>query len=54
MGCQNDDNKDSNPVNKDIDFTSHSQEPAFVYGMGEFGSSLQISTLISSSDKVIL
>lgn len=52
MGCQNDDNKDSNPVNKDIDFTSHSQEPAFVYGMGEFGSSLQISTLISSSDKL--
>lgn len=48
MACQKDDNP-GNPVNQQIDFTSHSSVPPFVYPMGGF-EGMQISTLISSSD----
>ncbi|HEY1192558.1 hypothetical protein, partial [Flavobacterium sp.] len=49
IGCQNDDNKGSNKVNSNIDFTSHSKVPAFVYAMTGF-ENLKISTLIASTD----
>ncbi|TDW52344.1 hypothetical protein EV144_1011033 [Flavobacterium sp. 270] len=49
IGCQNDDNKDSNTVNAEIDFTSNSKVPPFVYAMSGF-ENLKISTLISSAD----
>ncbi|RZK11686.1 MAG: hypothetical protein EOO46_05950, partial [Flavobacterium sp.] len=48
MACQKDDSP-SNTVNQQIDFTSHSSVPPFVYPMSGF-ESMQISTLISSSD----
>jgi len=49
MSCNDDDNKNSNPVNTAIDFTSQSKTPAFVYPMTGF-ENLKISTLISSED----
>lgn len=50
ISCQDDDNKTpSNEVNAEIDFTSHSKVPPFVFAMNGF-ESLKISTLISSAD----
>jgi len=49
MACQKDDSPKENPVNQEIDFSSHSSVPAFVFPMSGF-ESMQISTLISSSD----
>lgn len=51
VGCKNDDSNESSstPINEQIDFSSHSQEPAFVYAMPGF-EGMQISTLISSTD----
>ena len=52
ISCQNDDPKnptEPNEVNANIDFTSHSKTPAFVYPMTGF-ENLKISTLISSAD----
>lgn len=50
--CKNDDNSSSStPVNQEIDFSSHSQEPAFVIPMQGF-EGMQISTLISSTDNL--
>lgn len=49
MSCQNDDKDSSKDVNADIDFTTHSKVPAFVYPMTGF-ENLKISTLIASSD----
>ncbi|MCR4030255.1 MULTISPECIES: hypothetical protein [Flavobacterium] len=49
ISCQDDDKKSSNEVNANIDFTSHSKVPAFVYAMTGF-ENLKISTLIASTD----
>ena len=49
ISCQNDDNNDSDKVNADIDFTSKSKIPAFVFAQPGF-ENLQISTLISTTD----
>ncbi|MWB94752.1 hypothetical protein GON26_10280 [Flavobacterium sp. GA093] len=49
ISCQDDDNNDPNKVNADIDFTTHSKIPAFVYAMSGF-EDLKISTLITSAD----
>ncbi|HYD91568.1 MAG TPA: hypothetical protein VEA37_08805, partial [Flavobacterium sp.] len=48
--CQQDDNN-SQRINKDIDFSNHSSVPAFVYPMAGF-EGLQINTLISSLDEL--
>ncbi len=51
--CKNDDNSgSSNPVNQEIDFSSHSQEPPFVIPMQGF-EGLQISSLLSSTDNLV-
>lgn len=50
VACNDDEGNDTpNPVNTNIDFSSHSNVPAFVYPMTGF-ENLEISTLISSSD----
>ncbi|QOG01734.1 hypothetical protein [Flavobacterium sp. MDT1-60] len=49
MSCQNDDNNDSNKVNADIDFTSKSNVPVFVFPQSGF-ENLKISTLIATTD----
>lgn len=48
IGCQNDDN-DSNKINEEIDFTTKSNIPAFVFAQPGF-ENLEISTLISTTD----
>lgn len=47
--CNDDDKNNQSAVNEEINFSSHSQEPPFVYAMDGF-ENLQISTLISSTD----
>lgn len=49
--CQNDDSSNGTPVNRDIDFTSHSSIPPFVFPMAGF-EDMQISTLITSADQL--
>lgn len=48
VSCQQDDNN-SQSINKEIDFSNHSSVPSFVYPMAGF-EGLQINTLISSLD----
>jgi hypothetical protein len=52
--CNQDDSNNNNAsggVNENIDFSSHSSVPPFVYAMDGF-EGMQISTLISSTDKL--
>ncbi|KVV16065.1 alkaline phosphatase PhoX [Flavobacterium sp. TAB 87] len=49
LSCQNDDTNGATAVNPQIDFTSQSKIPPFVYAMGGF-ENLKISTLLTSAD----
>ncbi len=51
VSCQNDDSSNGTPVNREIDFTSHSSIPPFVFAMPGF-ESMEISTLITSADQL--
>ncbi|WP_432221750.1 alkaline phosphatase PhoX [Flavobacterium sp. TMP13] len=49
LSCQNDDTNGATTVNPQIDFTSQSKIPPFVYAMSGF-ENLKISTLLTSAD----